>query len=694
MSTPHTATVPTITWQAVLAAVRAGLEPLRAVAPQSLSNWAAQHFYLSAESSHEQGSWQAFPFQVGILDWMSDDRIVELTVKKSKRVGYTKMLLAFMGYNATHRRRKLALWQPTDDDRDSFVKTEVEPMLRDVAVLAKVRTSSASEDTMKLKQFAGSVWHLLGGKAARAYRRITVAVVVLDELDGFDHQVEKSSDPVTLARGRLEGAPFPKLVAGSTPRVKGLSHTDHRHSQAGAQMVFHIACPHCQVEHPLIWGGKKVAHGFKWPADNPADVCHKCPHCRESITQADYLRAAPDGLWIDTHGRYRYGRDCIWRDHQGQPCPPPPHVGAHVWTAYSPQRDWADIVREFLEARAKLKTGDVAPMQGFVNETLGDVWEMAGDRSDAHELMARAEPYHLRTVPRGVLKLVAGIDVQDTRFEIVVWGIGRGEEMWVIDYTVLNANPADERDWDKLDTYLQTRYPQAAVPGLTMGIDAAAIDTGGHFTHQVYNFVRVRSARRIYAVRGELAQGGPIKGKSSRKDVNWRGGVIRHGVKLWHVGTDTAKDLIFARLGIARPGPGYTHFSQELDRDFYEQLTAEVRVLQRTASGNQYRWTPRSGVRNEVLDCTVYALFATHMLDLHRYTDAMWQRLETAVQPPPDLFSPPAPAVEQGGDTATEPAAATANNPAPVHTSAHSQPAPARPETHDDDALFAPIPMY
>jgi len=669
-------TVPAITWSAVRAALKRGMEPMRAEPPQWLSEWAEHNFYLSAESSHTQGRWEAYPFQVALMDWMSDDRIVELSVKKSKRVGYTKMLLAFMSYNAIHRRRKLALWQPTDDDRDSFVKSEVEPILRDVSAFDAVALRTGAEDTMKLKQFVGSVWHLLGGKAARAYRRITVAVVLLDELDGFDQQIEKSSDPVTLARGRLEGAPFPKLVAGSTPRVKGLSHTHHRYSQAGAQMAYNIACPHCEVEHPLFWGGKKIAYGFKWNPEAPSDVWHVCPHCNGAIRQADYLRVWRDGLWIDTRGRYRYGKDRIWRDHTGAPCQPPEHVGAHVWTAYSPQRAWADIVREFLEAHAKLQTGDEGPMQGFVNETHGEVWEHVGDRAETHELMDRAEPYRLRTVPRGVVKLVAGVDVQDNRFEVVVWGIGRGEEMWVIDYLVLEANPADERDWEKLDTYLQSRFTLALDPARTLGLDAVAIDTGGHFTHQVYNFARLRALRRIYAVRGDTAYGGPIKGKSSRQDVNWRGAVLKHGVKLWHVGTDTAKDLIYGRLRIVQDGPGRIHTSQDLPLEFYEQLTAEVRVLQKTASGAQYRWVKRRQ-RNEALDCTVYALFAAHSLDLHRYTDAMWERAEQVVMPPmADLFSAPDPAAQLPVQT-----------PAPHPLYQPSQP---QPPDHDD-ALFAPI---
>lgn len=661
---------PVTTRRAIAKAVRAGLMSLRAPRPAWLSEWAQEHFHLSPESSHTQGQWKAYPFQIALLDWMGDDAIEELDVKKSKRVGYTKMLLALIAYNIAHRRRKQALWQPTDDDRDSFVKSEIEPMLRDVRAIAAVRLRQATEDTLKLKTFIGSVLHLLGGKAARAYRRITVALAMLDELDGFDQQIEKSSDPVTLARGRTEGAPFPKLVCGSTPRIKSLSHIDHRHQQADAQMVCNVICPHCCVEHPLTWGGSGKLHGFKWDEGRPETVRHMCPHCHSEITQAEYLRGWGEWIWVDAKGRYRYGPDRVWRDARGQPCPAPRHVGAHIWAAYSPQRAWDDIVREFLQATEKAKAGDTGPLQGFVNETLGEVWEVQGARTDAHELTARAEPYALQTVPEGALVLVAGVDVQDNRFEVTVWGVGRGEEMWAIDHQVLEANPADERDWEKLDAYLLTRFAQAGRP-TSLGIEAAAIDTGGHFTHQVYNFARLRERRRVFAVKGATKYGGPIKGRASRQDVNWRGTVIKRGVKLWEVGTDTAKDLIHGRLQIAAAGPGRVHFSHELDPEFYEQLTAEMRVLQKTSTGQQYRWVKRRP-RNEVLDCTVYAMFAAQVLDLHRYTDAMWTRLEQLVQPPPDLFNQAptsAPGAPAEAIEAREPAT---SNPPPAVASARN----------------------
>lgn len=631
--------VPTETQRAIINAVIAGLEPLRAVVPMSLSRWAAEHFHLSAESSHTQGRWRAYPFQTGWMDAFSNDDIEEVNIRKSKRVGYSKTLVAFIAYNIAHRRRKQAVWQPTDDDRDSFVKSELDPMLRDVKAVQPYKLKG-KDDTLKLKQFLGSVLHTLGGKAARAYRRITVSVSILDEASAFDTVVEKSVNPVEGARGRLEGAAFPKLIVGSTPRIKGIDHVETREQNAEALMRYQVSCIHCGIEHPLVWGGKKVTHGFKGGGmgGDAGPVRHVCPHCHGSMTQADYLRVYHTGGWVSDCGHYRYGQDEQWRDKDGEPRRAPRHVAFVIWAAYSPQREWADIVREFVEAKRKADEGENGPLITFINETLGELWEETFEKVDQHQLSVRAEDYRLGTVPMGGLVLVCGVDIQDDRFEAVVWAIGRGEEMWAVDYQVMSANPADERDWERLDEYLQTKFRHAS--GQILTIEAAAIDTGGHFTHQVYNFCRTRERRRVYAIKGDAQHGKMVKGKASIQDVNWKGKIFKRGVKLWFVGTDTAKDLLYGRLLVAKPGPGYVHFSKDLPDQFYDHFTAESRMPVRTARGIDYRWVNPKRRRNEAWDASIYSIWCTHMLNLHVKTDKEWKRLEDIVQPlTADMFA-------------------------------------------------------
>lgn len=659
--------LPRVMRDAISRSVRAGLEGLRAVPPMSLADWAAENYKLAGESSHQRGGWEAWPFQIGPLDWMGDDDIYEFDMLKSKRVGYTKMLTASICFDAAYRRRNQAVWQPTDDDRDSFVKSEIDPVIEGVPAVARAkRMTKGAEDTIKLKQFRGCVLHLLGGKAARAYRRITVAAVKLDELSGFDQQIEKSADPFTLAEGRLEGAPFPKAICGSTPRIKGLDHTEHRASLADVYMRYHIACPKCGVEHPLEFGGKKQSWGFKWEPGKPETVRHVCPHCRESITQGEYL-ANWVGTWVCDKTGARYGADRTWRNAAGEPIRKPRHVAAHIWTAYSPQRDWPDIVKQWLAACAKQKAGDNGPMQGFVNEVLGNTFEEVYDHTEADYLRKRAqtETTVMGLVPRGAVFVCGFIDVQADRWEYGAVAIGRERESWVIDYRVVYGNTASEVEWEsKVEPLTRITYPH--VTGATVGVAHLSIDTGFQ-THLAYAFCRKYVGRNVHATKGDGEPGKAIKGRRALMDVNERGRKIRRGVALWHIGIDTAKDLLHGLLQVETPGPGYVHFARDLPSSFFDGITAEKRIPVRTKRGTEERWVCPPGVRNEPLDIYVGCMFGFELLDLHRYRESDWVRAEAALEP--DLFGAPRPA------DAAPPAA-------DVH--AHAQPDQAEPAAESE----------
>ena len=90
---------------AIAGTVSRALRVLRVPVPLRLSEWAERHFYLSTESSYIEGRWICWPFQRGIMDMMGHDEVKRVTVRKSARVGYTKMLLAYLAYLAEHKRR-------------------------------------------------------------------------------------------------------------------------------------------------------------------------------------------------------------------------------------------------------------------------------------------------------------------------------------------------------------------------------------------------------------------------------------------------------------------------------------------------------------------------------------------------------------------------------------------------------------
>lgn len=631
-----------------------GLAAFAVPEPLTLDEWARIHFYLSAESSYVEQRWTPWPFQRAIMASMSNDDIREVDLMKSARVGYTKMLLADIGYTAHHRRRNQIIWQPTDDDATEFVKTELEPMLRDVAAMREVFPAYLQrhkDNTLQAKKFLGSIAHIKGGKAAKNYRRISADTAYLDELDAFDGDIEKEGDPVTLATKRIEGATFPKLITGSTPKLKGFSLIEARATLADKQFRYAIPCPHCHEYHPLTWGGKDEPHGLKWRKNedgtpDPASARHLCPHCAVLIDQGDYLR-----IW--EHGRYQADDGTtldhagLFHDPAGQPVPPPTHIAfVDVWTAYSPAASWPTIVREFIAAHAKAQEGDPSKLKAFWNTTLGRTWEGDIEKTEASELVNRAEPFPLHILPRGCLLLLAGIDTQDNRLEVQVWGYGRGSEMWTIDSQVFFGNPSEEPVWQELEEFLfETEYRH--VSGALVKIHASAIDSGGHHTQAVYDFSLRHKARRVFAIKGRSGAEKHIKDGAGPVDIDYRGRRKKRGLILWHVGTNHAKDLIHARLEITRPGPGYIHLSQDLSREWFEQLAGEARATQRTPTGTISRWTPLRK-RVEVLDCTVYATWLEYHLELNRKPARFWSDLENKIQPEiQDMFdrsvSPPSP---------------------------------------------------
>lgn len=617
-----------------------GMNAWAARQPMSLEKWAREHFYLSAESSYVEQKWTPWPFQRAILGVIGNDDVAVVDVKKSARVGYTKIILAAIGYNAEHRRRNQCAWQPTDDDAEDFVKSELDPMLRDVAVMREVLPSYLArhkDNTLQQKKFIGSILRVRGGKAAKNYRRISIDVGYMDELDAFDSDIEKEGSPDVLAAKRLEGATYPKFVCGSTPKLKGFSIIDARYAAADERFTYRVRCPQCGERHALTWGGKDQPHGFKFDTADPASVRHLCPHCAYPLQQAEYFNAAEDGQWINEGGDIWLRSDGSFSTPDGAPARAPRRVGLHVWTAYSPAVSWAQIVREFLEAYAKMQEGDDSKMKAWVNTTQGEAWEGEVERTDADDLRNRAEPFPLRYMPRDCLLLVCGVDTQDNRLEAGVWGLGRGGQMWTIDHRVFFGNPAQQEVWGELEEFLRAEeYPHAS--GRPQRIHATAVDSGGHHADAVYAFAHRLRGLRVHAVKGTSGTERAIDHGNTRVGYKWNGRVERQGPVLWHVGTNLVKDRFQSRLEIAVPGPGYVHLSNELGDEWMKQMAGEIRATRRLRGGTETRWTATRR-RIEVRDCMTYAVWLEERLDLWSPRRAKWwDQLEEAVQAE-DLFS-------------------------------------------------------
>lgn len=126
MSTAVQPTLPTI--ERLERAAYSAFKPPRRL---TLSEWADTYAYLSVESSAEGGRWHTLPYQKGIMDAISDPLIEQVSLMKSARVGYSKILNHVIAYHIHQDPCPLMLVQPTIEDAQGYSKEEIAPMLRD-----------------------------------------------------------------------------------------------------------------------------------------------------------------------------------------------------------------------------------------------------------------------------------------------------------------------------------------------------------------------------------------------------------------------------------------------------------------------------------------------------------------------------------------------------------------------------------
>ncbi len=475
--------------------------------------------------------------------------------------------------------------------------------------------SRDSRNTVDTKEFDGGTLYITTAGSASNLAEIPARYVYGDEIDRWDANVDGEGDPVELAEARTSTFEFnAKVYFSSSPTIEGLSRISALYAE-GDQRRYNVPCPHCGRRHVLEW------ERVRWDAAM-TEAWIVCPECGGEIHERHKTALLAGGEWIATAAGD--GRT----------------VSFQISALYAPSGwvSWISLAKQYLKAKAALDRGDQEPMQVFYNTRLARCWNPAEENAKADQLKARAEDYRLRTVPSGALVLTASVDVQDGRLELQIVGWGEGLERWIIDYQILWGSPAEDAVWRDLDAVLMTTIPNGS--GVPLPISAVLVDSGGHHTQDVYNYARLRRNRKVLAIKGASRPGRPvIANKPAKMDVNYRGRTEKHGVELWFVGTDTAKDWLASRW-LLTAGPGAVHFSQDLPDEYYTQLTAERRLVRYRKGHRITEWVKDKAARNEALDLSVYNLAAAYFLGLHRRSPADWAAMRARLEPPTrDLFA-------------------------------------------------------
>lgn len=605
---------------------RATLTRWRPPPRRTVAEWAEASRYLSAEASAEPGRWRnsRAPHLVKIMECLSPLDPCEAVVGMlSSQIGKTECVLNFVGYIIDEDPGPILAIQPNVTPMgEAFSKDRIVPMLRDSPSLREKCGDPKARDsgqTITHKQFPGGHLTIAGANSPAGLASRPIRYFLGDEIDRWE--VTKEGSALSLARKRLltyRAVGRSKELLVSSPTLAGFGiHAEY--AACNEQWELHLRCPDCgATQRPQL-------RHFMWPSGEPDAVSYICAACGVAHPASQEARIKARAEWVRV-------KECAAHDRR--------RVGfwANQWA--SPFASWADTVREFLDAGK-----DAGKLQAVVNTAFAEPWEDEAEKADGGALLARRESYSASALPDDILLLSAGVDVQDDRLEceIVGWRAASADEppeSWGVEYHVLPGDPAQPGVWAELDLLLSETWRTESRRELR--VQMACVDSGGHHTQQVYAWCAKRTGRHIYAIKGGAGKRPIWPGAGKKRNLRGVSGTV------YTLGVDAAKDAIYSRLKIDRPGPGFSHWpvADCYGPAYFAGLTCE-QVRTRKVRGFDVReYFKPSGARNEPLDCRVYALAALCSRKIN------WQSLARAAERwlnavaeerPPDALAPERP---------------------------------------------------
>jgi len=592
--------------------------------------WVEKYAHHSMETSGRTGKFEMFPFQRDLLNLATDPEWSEVVFMKSARVGYTQMMTFLMGYYVQHDPSKIAFILPTDKNIGEFSKDSFNPMVRDTKVVAKLRGGVSMDDKLNRFFSNGSVVYLRSAFSSDEMRRITAGILMLDEIDADGWDPMGQGDKISLTRKRAETVSNSRIFMGSTPNLKGSSRIEDAYIKGTMHRRF-VPCPHCTAKanpdlfaeaegdwfvfgelmrkngvvfegHQVLeWGdGETFGIHYKTDPENPTYICR---HCGEHIDHA--LKG-----WMDEHGEWRATN----YDENGKPAWNKGRLSFHINTLYSQfeKASWAHAVAAWRDIE-----GDPEKRQTFENTWLGlsfEDWSAAGKARKPHELQETHVVDYGGMVPKWVHFLTAGVDTQSAeggRFEVTITGWGAGERKAVIAHFVLDQHELkDPTAWDELASTLSLQYK--TMDNRLMTVAAAAIDSGGHYGQEVYDFCARHSDRQWWAIKGHGTQG-----KGTRGDRIWPRAISDNG-RSYSVDVNLAKDKLYRQLNGEPDAPGGIVFPRDalpgsvsFDALYFERLTREKPLPVKGQPGKTFWSSPKD---QEPWDCLIYSMAAMYGL--------------------------------------------------------------------------------
>lgn len=545
------------------------------------TEWAVKYRELP-ETSGTPGRYriETVPYHRRAQDLMTDPSTTLVVLAWASQTGKSTCIENAIGKRIHQRPAPMLMVRPKIDDAEAWAKERFDPMVRATRVLRERVKLDRGGSTMRYKVFPGGYLFIPSAQSATELASRTAPDLYIDEADRME-AIKGEGNPIEIVQRRNAATDLGCTVITSTPRDAATTMI-WPYLEGGTYELYELPCPHCGHRQPLVWGARERDMGLRWQHGAPrTGARYLCRSCQELIDEREKPAMLLAGEWAATQ-------------------PEADYPSLHLNGLYSPfaKSSWSVLASEWEKSQGKPQD-----LQVFVNTRLAEPWEEPAEAVDESTLGARREDLAEGVVPDGVAVVTAGVDVQDNRIEVGVWGWGAGLESWPITMAQIPGDPSVEPGvqgsvWQALDEFLLQTFPH--VSGRRVPIAAAFVDSG-HHTSKVYSFTAARLRRKVFACKGVGGEGIATLGKPTTQ------GKAR--AILYPVGVDGLKtEFLRSQVYTREVGPGFVHVPDWLSDDQIAGLLSEKRVV-RIVKGRLVReWVKKTGrLGNEPLDCRNYA---------------------------------------------------------------------------------------
>jgi phage terminase large subunit GpA-like protein len=563
------------------------------------SEWSDQYRFVAPGTSPEPGKWRTsrVPYMKEPLDMATSHSVEKVVIMAASQVAKSELLMNVMGYYIDQEPSSIMMIQPTVENAEAFSKERIDPTIQASPVLKEKMSVTVSDEkgrsrksssTIRMKHFTGGYLAMVGSNSPSGLASRPIRVLLCDEIDRYGSTQE--GDPLKLAVQRTQNFTNRKIVFVSTPTTEQREGgpTIYEEFMKSDQRGYFVTCPHCGKQFEMVWGNVHWSNDEQGYLDENS-IRMECPHCNQKVRgngkPDPYLLES--GVWIPKN-------------------PEAKTIGYHLTSLCSPWVELRDLVEEWVDANHKK---DKKGLQEFINLKLGEPWhEDEADLNLWEKLSERREFYPNTGLPKEILMLTCGVDVQHDRLEATVFGWAKDYECYGIKHIIIPGDPKLSEVWSALDVALLEKFELE--DNRELNISCTFIDSGdGTLTDRVYQYTKPRERSRVFSIKGSATLGRAIVDRPTSNN--------RYKAHLFVLGVDAGKRLVMQRLAIQDIGPGFVHFPRGRDNGFteeyFKQLTAEVFFRKYEKSKITEGWK-KIRERNEALDCCVYATAAIEFM--------------------------------------------------------------------------------